>query len=499
MGSRIFHFLHRFIFYIFFAVILLLVGLNIFMSRGYSTLSVEPPAYFNPITLVIAILLAGLVYRFRLHLVAFLGKIPGIYAVIGLLGVSLILQLLTIKELNVNPTWDFGAIVDSAKLFVEKGEIGDYFTIYPNNILLVCILAVIGKLSTPALLVFQLFNVMVITTSQYLIYRIASKVAGQAVGMASLLGSVLFFPYFFYAPVVYTDTISLIFLLLPLHVLINKDGNFRDHPLAVMAASIIFSFGMLLKGSLIIFTIAFAIVLFLYMKKWKKLYAVIPFIVLLIVKTLFTNGIYQFGILDKETVEKRSMPVTHWMVMGQNEDRFGKYAQTDVDFTTNLLKEYPREEVTEAHIKELKNRLTEKGLSGNIAFNMEKIGHTWTDGTYYSLNKLRRYPVHPENFQRLTEDKSGHALQGYARVQHLLLFFGLLLLAFRFKGNHPFTSFAMLSIIGFFLFFILWETRSRYLVSLTPLIIMLSCMGYLDAGRRLGVGRRDRSLVPDSK
>jgi hypothetical protein len=488
MGSRIFHFLHRFIFYIFFAVILLLVGLNIYMSRGYSTLSVEPPAYFNLITLVIAVLLAILVFRFRRHLVAFLEKIPWIYAVIGLLGVSLVLQLLTIKELNVNPTWDFGAIVDSAKLFVERGEIGDYFTIYPNNILLVCILAVIGKLTTPALLVFQLFNVMVITISQFLIFRIASKVAGKAVGMASLLVSVLFFPYFFYAPVVYTDTISLIFLLLPLQILINKDGKLRGDLLAIITASVIFSFGMLLKGSLIIFTIAFTIVLFLYMKKWKKLYMLIPFIILLIVKTLFTNGVYQLGILDKEIVEKRSMPVTHWMVMGQNKDRFGKYAQTDVDFTTNLLKEYPREEVTEAHMKELKNRLTEKGLAGNIAFNIEKIGHTWTDGTYYSLNKLRRYPVHPENFQRLTDYKSGHVVQGYARVQHLLLFFGLLL-ALRFKGNHPFISFATLSIIGFFLFFILWETRSRYLVSLTPLIIMLSCMGYL--------GRRDGSLDPD--
>ncbi|MGF3105769.1 hypothetical protein [Rossellomorea sp. DUT-2] len=485
MSSRIFHFLHRFIYYIFFGLILFLVGLNIFMSRGYSTLSVEPPAYFNPITLVIAVLLTLLVFRFRRYLTGFFGKIPPLYGVIVLLGGSLILQLLTIKQLNVHPTWDFGAIVDSAKLFVEKGEIGDYFTIYPNNILLVCILAVIGKLTTPALLIFQLFNVMVITISQYLIFRIASKVAGKAVGMASLLVSILFFPYFFYAPVVYTDTISLIFLLLPLQILINKEGKFRENLLAIMAASIIFAFGMLLKGSLIIFTIAFAIVLFLYMKKWKKLYVFIPFIVLLVVKTLFTSGIYQFGLLDKEIVEKRSMPVTHWMVMGQNKDRFGKYAQTDVDFTTNLLKEHPREEVTEAHLNELKNRLADKGLAGNIAFNIEKIGHTWTDGTYYTLNKLRRYPVHPENFQRLTDYKSGHVVQGYARVQHLLLFFGLLL-ALRFKGNHPFISFATLSIIGFFLFFILWETRSRYLVSLTPLIIMLSCMGYLGRGAEQG-------------
>ncbi|MCA0150438.1 glycosyltransferase family 39 protein [Rossellomorea vietnamensis] len=483
MGSSIFQFLHKFFYIIFFGLVLFLVGLNVYMSRGYSTLSLETPSYFNVITLGTAVLLAGAIFYFRRRLIELLGKVPVLYGVSCLLGISLILQMITIKELNVHPTWDFGEIIKSAKLFVEKGEIGDYFTMYPNNILLVCILAVIGKISTPALLVFQLFNVMVITISQFLIYRIASKLAGRTVGMASLLVSVFFFPYFFYAPIVYTDTISLIFLLLPLEFMLSRNGELKHNPLLLIAASTIFSLGMLLKGSLIIFTIAFAIILFLYMSRWKKLYAIIPFIVLFLVKSLFTAGIYQWGLLDAEKVEQRSMPVTHWMVMGQNEDRLGKYAQTDVDWTTSLLKNHSREEVTEAHLQELKKRLAEKGIVGNLAFNIEKIGHTWTDGTYYSLNKLRRYPVHPENFQRLTDYKSGHLLQAYARVQHLLLFFGLLL-ALRLKGNHPFTSFAMLSIIGFFLFFILWETRSRYLVSLTPLLIILSCMGYL--------GRRER-------
>jgi 4-amino-4-deoxy-L-arabinose transferase-like glycosyltransferase len=298
------------------------------------------------------------------------------------------------------------------------------------------------------------------------------------VGIASLLVSVLFFPYIFFAPIVYTDTISLIFLLLPLHILLNKNGEFRSHVFLVVAASILFSLGMLLKGSLVIFLIAFSIVLFLHQKKRKKLYFIIPFIILLIVKLLLNSSIYQFEILDKVNVEQKSMPVTHWIMMGQNKNKFGKYSQDDVVWTKNLLSKYSRVEVSQIHYQELKNRISEKGLMGNISFNIEKIGHTWTDGTYYSLNKLRRIPKNPENFNQLTIHIPGHLVQGYARVQHLMLLIGLLF-SLKLKNKNSFVTFAMLSLIGFFIFFIIWETRSRYLVSLTPLIIMVSCMGYI--------------------
>ncbi|MGG1630887.1 hypothetical protein [Rossellomorea sp. NRS-1567] len=181
------------------------------------------------------------------------------------------------------------------------------------------------------------------------------------------------------------------------------------------------------------------------------------------------------------------MPVTHWIVMGQNENKFGKYSQDDVVWTKDLLTKYPREAVTQIHYQELKNRISEKGFIGNIEYNIEKIGHTWTDGTCYSLNKLRRIPEHPENYTQLTTQTLGHIVQGYARVQHLMLLIGLLF-SLRLKNKDSFSTFSMLSIIGFFLFFIMWETRSRYLVSLTPLMIILSCMGYLRVVKERAIG-----------
>lgn len=462
---------------IFLVIILLIIGLNIMASRGFHSLEIVTPEHFNSLSLLVAIVVIALFLSFRKQILVFFQKISNYYVVAALLIISVLLQLLVVWKLNVTPSWDFGTIVRNAKILVDGNPLENYFVIYPNNILLVCILAFIGKLATPDLLTFQLVNIFIITSSQYLIFRIATKIAGRHIGVMSLLFSAFFFPFIFFSPVVYTDTVSLIFLLFPLNMLINKEGKLNATVIRIVIASIIFSLGMILKGSLIIFVIAFSIVLFMFLQRWKKLYFILPFIILVIVKLAFNFAIYESGIIDKKQVDRYSFPVTHWIFMAQNEQRFGKYATEDFRYTHTLLETYSRERVTQIHIKQLKKRITEKGIEGNIKFNLEKLTHTWTDPTYYSLNKIKRQPIHPENFSRLIDYKSGKLLQGFGRVQHIILIFGLLLSVLLARKNE-FVMFAMLSIIGFFFFLLIWETRSRYLVSLTPLMIILSCLGY---------------------
>ncbi|ART78149.1 hypothetical protein B4U37_19825 [Sutcliffiella horikoshii] len=478
MRFDIFRFLEKFIYVIFFCVIALLVGINIFVSKGHQSIGQFSPNYFEAVTFIIALMFLAGIFRFRHPILKTIAKIPAPLWVGGFLIGSLLLQLTISKLFVVHPTWDFGSLVNAAKKFIDSGEVSNYFSIYPNNVFLFCILVIVGKIFTPDLITYMLFNSFIILISQYLIYRIATKVAGKTAGMISIAVSVLFFPYIFFAPIVYTDTISLIFLLLPLNLLIDKNGRFKNNIYIILAASVVFAFGMLLKGSLIIFVIAFGITLLLSMKGWKKVYFIVPFIVLFVIKTLFNVSLYQLDILDKEQQKKTSFPVSHWLVMAQNKDRLGKFSENDVKWTLKLLAERHRSEVSEIHYEELKQRIGDKGVYGNLMFNLEKIKHTWTDGTYYSLNKLRRHPLEPENFQRLVDYKSGELLQGFARVQHLILLMGLLFVVPLLKEKKTFVTFCMLAIIGYFFFFLLWETRSRYLVSVTPLIILLSSMAY---------------------
>jgi 4-amino-4-deoxy-L-arabinose transferase-like glycosyltransferase len=494
MDKKVFTFLHNCIFIIFFMVILLIFGLNVFFSRGFHSTELPTPSTFNIITFFIAIVLLIIFYKIHSYILEKILKIPTSFLVTILMLTSLSLQLITVHFLSVNPSWDFGEVVRNSRVLLQGGELNDYFIKYPNNIFLVCLLAIVGKVFTSSLITYQLFNIFVILISQYLIYRIANKIGGKLVGLLCLLISVFFFPYIFFAPIVYTDTISLLFLLIPLNLLIRNNGSFRDNALLVITSSIIFSLGMLLKGSLIIFLIAFSLVILLHFNKWKKLMFIVPFLIMFLIINCFNFFIYENGVITQQKIEKYSFPVTHWLMMGQNKERFGKYAAEDVVMTDNLLKNISRDEVIQIHLTELRYRIIEKGWKGNLTYNIEKLAHTWTDGTYYSLNKLKRTPYHPENYKRLIDSNSGYLLQSIARIEHLIILIGIILFAIKVKNRNEFFTFSILSIIGFFFFFILWEARSRYLVSLTPLLIMTSSLGY-SVFLKTGLPRRENYTV----
>lgn len=338
-----------------------------------------------------------LFYKYREKILKFISGQDAKYLVLSILLFSVILQLTIIHLFNVHPTWDFKVIIQEANNLVNQDILSSYFVQYPNNTLLVFLLGLIGKLISPQLFVYQFFNIIVITISQYLIFQIVKKLKGRNIGIIALILSVLFQPYIFFAPIVYTDTISLVFLLLPLNLLISEDGKFKKDLARLMLASTIFAIGGLLKGSLIIFLIALSITIFLYMNHWKKLFFVIPFICFFIINGIFSVVIYGFDLINKNDVEKYSFPVTHWIMMGQNKENYGKWSGQDVNYTSDLIDNYPREEISKKHLQELKNRFEERGLIGSLSYNLEKVKHTWTDGTYYSLNKLNRAPVHPDN------------------------------------------------------------------------------------------------------
>lgn len=468
---------HKSILIIYGIVLTFIFILNIFMSRNYQSIASGAPKFFNVITLLLSLGILTLLILFRTKLLDLLKRFPVKRTSLALLVISIIIQFLSLNLFMVNPTWDFKVVIDSSKILLETGELIDYFVRYNNNSFVVCLLALVGLIFGPDLFIYELFNIFVITISQYLIFKIGFKVGGKTTGLISLFISVLFFPYIFYASIVYTDTLSLPFLLLPLNLLLGRNGKFSFTLIRLTLASIIFSLGLLLKGSLIIFIIALSIVIIIFAEKQKKLLFVLPFVSLLVMKTLFNFTIYGLHILEEDQVKSYSFPVTHWIMMGQREETLGKWSGEDVEFTESLFNNYSKDEIKRIHLAETKKRIIEKGWRGNVLYSTEKIAHTWTDGTYYSLNKIKRYPVYPQNFERLTNGTSGLLLQGFARIQHLLILFGLLF-ALLLKPKGDFITFIMLSIIGFFLFFILWEARSRYILSVTPLFILMCSYVY---------------------
>jgi hypothetical protein len=244
--SNLDKFLSKSIYYIFLFILTIIIVLNIFYSAGYSSIQKDTPQFFNGITLIAASCLIALTYRNRLIMVKKMNEIYSPYLVSSLILLGVIFQLITIHLFNVNPSWDYKVLMDQSKILVSDGTLVDYFVQYPNNILIALILGFIGKLISTDLFIYQFINNALITISQYLIFRISSKVAGRGIGTISLIISVFFLPYIFYAPIVYTDTISLIFVLLPLNIIVDQKLSNKKNLIKIVMASILFAIGGLL-------------------------------------------------------------------------------------------------------------------------------------------------------------------------------------------------------------------------------------------------------------
>ncbi|MCQ2010328.1 glycosyltransferase family 39 protein [Sporolactobacillus sp. STSJ-5] len=469
---------------LFLSVSFFLLLINIFFTRGYQSIGLTASLSFKWITLLAAVVMICVLIKFRESIVDAAGRIPVKAAVAVLLGISILMQFTALSLLNVTPSWDFGWVINGAQHLIERGRLLDYYLRYPNNIFITYVLALIGKLLAPKLIIYQICNILAIVISQYLIYRVTEKLAGASLGLISLLISILFFPYIFYAPIVYTDTLSLLFLLIPINLLIDRNGQFKSRLFIIVLVSFFFSLCLLLKGTLIVFVIAYLLVLLLFLPRWKKLYSLLPVIIVLIVQILFNQSVYTSGIINSNELANQRFPVTHWLMMGQNPWTYGKHTMHDVNWTREMLKNEPRKQVEQTQLKEFRRRIMARGWLGNGRFNLEKLNETWTDGTYYALFVLKREPVRPNVIKRLTAEPLGFFVQGYARIQSLILMAGIFLFAVRMKKSDPMITMFMLTVIGFFLFLIIWETRSRYLVSLTPFLIIMCSIGYFEGNQR---------------
>ncbi|MFT8872431.1 MAG: hypothetical protein ABF868_09065 [Sporolactobacillus sp.] len=467
--------------YLFTLVAVIILLLNLFYSRGYESVGLRASFVFKGVTLLVAGAgVAMLIWRNR-QIVRHLSRVPPRWAVTALLIVSLLLQSGVLIFLNVRPSWDFRYLVDGANYVLHNGTISSYFFRYPNNIFPMLLLAALGWLGTPQLLFYQIVNIVAIAASQYMVYQFVRRRCGQGVALACLFAAVFAFPLIGYAPIVYTDTLPLPFAMAALCLMTNSSGELKTHGCNVWLVSLTVAVCFMLKGTLIVLPIAYALVLLLFAGGWRKFFSLLPLITCLVFHFIFFTMIYDFGLVDHAQISKNAFPIAHWILMGENEWTYGKYEQRDVDTTHRLMISEPKAAVTQQLLNETRERIMKRGFLGNLHFWMEKLAMTWTDGTFYVVNVLRRLPEHPPLFRAfLFNGLTAFFVQAMARMALIVLAVGFFSAACRSRKCLLSASdcFMMLTCIGLFFFLCIWETRSRYLVSAIPYFIILAASGY---------------------
>lgn len=409
--------------------------------------------------------------------------------------ILLILQVIFVIYCRVKPSWDFGVIFyDAHRIANSVFELPEYYyNFYPNNIgallMYTALFKCISLFTTNEivyLIVGSIFNIIMIDGALMLTYILVKKVFNLK--MATLFSFLCIFiiPLFAYSPILYTDTTTMIFPVAILLFLYNyNESKSYDEIWNLIGIGVFGALGVILKTNIIIVVVAIIIYILCTNKIIKGL--VSNLIILISFLVIFSGYKAIASYVMPIKYSEAGLPMTHWIMMGLKGD--GGYNKEDVDFTSSFK---DKEKAKKANIEEIENRLRDYGFKGYLEFLDKKIKFTWNDGTYYSINKLCRQPLEDNKVEEYVIGEKNNIIIYIAQMSNLALIaliFISSIAAFKYRDKHKIVQCVQIAIFGVFLFLVIWEARSRYLVCILPMMMFAAIGGLYSL-----VGGEDREI-----
>lgn len=394
----------------------------------------------------------------------------------------ILIQLFFAKNFAVYPGWDFGMVFNEGVKMANHGiNFGQYFyEQYPNNIGAALLMGIIFKICNIVSssnyiygLAAILVNIFLINLAVIVLYIFIKKLYGIRISTLFAVFILLISPLYAYVPIVYTDTLTMIFPILTFYLYylyINSGVKYKY--LYLVGLGIIVAIGTILKTNIIIGLVALIIYIIFTSGTLKRISKRVSLIGSSFIIIMILNN-YLVSALIPIPLEEAGYPPTHWIMMGLSIK--GGYNPHDIEFTESFK---TKEERKTANIKEIKRRLEEFGVKGYLKFLNTKLIYTWSDGTLYSPEKLRRDPVHYTKYHDyIIGDKNSEFLYLSQGSYILMMIFILIGAISMFKSKDKLIYLCNICIFGVFLFLIIWETRSRYIVCFLPVFLLSASRG----------------------
>lgn len=408
------------------------------------------------------------------------------------------------------PKGDQASVFRAASAFLE----GDYHSlgkngyceIYPHQLGLVSleelIFRIIGKTDYH---VIQLIFVAMIVGAVYCVYGMLKELSGRTtvVVVGTLLAGSCMAPVF-YTCWVYGEVPYIFFALLAGWMLSRYIRRGTAGALAGFVAAV--TFGTLVRKNALILIVAFCLagVPAALVKRDRRLVAAILLAVL--APNLCYGGIFRMYELRSGYAHAEGLPANGYIHIGLQETE-GRYGWDYLDSNKVYYENGRDTDRTRAAYSELiRGRLREMGSRPGYmaAFMKGKVLSQWNAPLYQSMyfNYVHE-DVHNETvtafFDRLSDELFDRVLWAADRLQ-FVIYFGMLLyfiLCVKPDSNLLRHLFAV-TVIGGFLFSILWEAKTRYVFPYYMMMFPMAALGYEELAGRL---RRiwDRSKAPGER
>lgn len=402
------------------------------------------------------------------------------------------LQIWFGMSLIQEPTWDFGFVNNSVRNFIlhpqtDLKEYAIYMTRYPNNRGIVFLLLSLCRLirlfgfsftDSNFMAVTVVLNCVFINAAIVLTALVPLRRGKNAASIVVLAAMMLNAGLLLYTPFFYTDTVSLFFAALLIHILMNFSENnngIRNVLNAVLLAFVTVA-AWNIKLTSVFIVIAYGVFI-VFSRKFTKQVLKCAGVFLIAAAVLFPScsAVLNNAVLPKDAGGTFRLPASHFINMGLT-GRGG--------FNEDVLQEAAgcesMEEADALSKRGIKDKLSAYGINGCIRFLRIKGMYTYSDGTYFAYEKLSRGPMKTDSaVYRSLFDENGAKKDFplfYMSTYHIVLMALILLALMQSLKRKEFApvDILLITFMGLFLFLMVWETRSRYLINAIPVMMLIA-------------------------
>lgn len=484
------------------SIIVGIIGiLSIFITAYFNSTFYHPEekTSFKYSVGIIEIIITSLVVLLILFInKKILKKIPSIFILIPIAIFSFLLYIYWINAIRLNPETDQKLIHEMA-LTLLGGNIGiyanvsQYLFLYPYQFALTFVVSLIYRLFGENFLYIQYLNAICSIVNIFLLFYISKlifknenvqKILSLLLGGFSLYW--MFFNVHFYGNIIGL-TLALIAILFTI-LYLEKDKFYYLIP-----AGISISLSILIKTNYYIFLCAIICILLLnIIKKWNlKVLLIFPIFII----SYFSINIGYEQILKHYNIDSSTgVPMINYIYMGMAEPTDlspGWYTGDQVKVYTES--NYNKEKNSELISELIKNRLNYfiKNPIEFLNYYSQKIGSTWLNPTFQTVwcslpgTRYRWYPdyAHYLGYHEKVLSMVGGNLykleENYFNIYQIIIFIFASIGLFKISNNTISLKFYLLPItfIGGFLFHILWETKSIYVIQYYFILLPFAAFG----------------------
>ena len=481
-------------FQIIFLVIFLIVNFVVLFNHVKTNVSISF-LFNNNILVLIGIFLLLIVF-FLLKKIK--GKFSDKWIVIILSIIMFAFEIFITVNALFRSGWDVSMIYDAAysNIFdnypkVSYTALKGYFERCQNNTFLLLyemffafIVRSIGKGPKTLSLILVFCNCIIFTINGVMLYFCVKKITNNQ--KLSLLSWIIYFllvgtSSWFLVP--YSDSVGLLFpmLILFVYVYFNKNIYFKTFLIALISFV-----GYQVKPQVLIVFIA--IVVFEFLRLFSKKITrniLIKYLrkLIIVCLTYCLVGLPIFYVRNDvmKLNPNKNLGLTHFLMMGLNTETNGVWNGGDVSFSASFQNPKVRRQ---QNLKMLKKRIKELTALELVKYERNKILINFDDGTFYfggegSFYILSYYDgIKLNKFVTSFAYSTGEYYIYISSIRQAIWLVVLILMLFSvWRKNNTVVNVVQLSLVGLFLFEMLFEARSRYLFIYVPYFIILAVIG----------------------